>query len=151
MKHLIYIIIILFSIQTNGQNSTEKKQFRIDLLTLEKNTKDTLISSIVEVFSGEKRIETSISDFDGISIFFLNSKDIINNKIRLKIHGLKCSVFEKEYELTDDLNTEIHLEYGESEYTNRNQLSEMRKKLDIKLKMFECQVIEPEIIYIDKN
>ena len=146
MKHLIYIIIILFSIQTNGQNSTEKKQFRIDLLTLEKNTKDTLISSIVEVFSGEKRIETSISDFDGISIFFLNSKDIINNKIRLKIHGLKCSVFEKEYELTDDLNTEIHLEYGESEYTNRNQLSEMRKKLDIKLKMFECQVIEPEIL-----
>ena len=151
MKHLIYIVIILFTIQTNGQNSTEKKQYRIDLLTLEKNTKDTLISSIVEVFSGEKRIETSISDFDGISIFFLKSKDIINNKIRLKIHGLKCSVFEKEYELTDDLNTEIHLEYGETEYTNRNQLSEMRKKLDIKPKIFECQVIEPEIIYIDKN
>jgi hypothetical protein len=151
MKHLIYIVIILFTIQTNGQNSNEKKQYRIDLLTLEKNTKDTLISSIVEVFSGEKRIETSISDFDGISIFFLKSKDIINNKIRLKIHGLKCSVFEKEYELTDDLNTEIHLEYGETEYTNRNQLSEMRKKLDIKPKMFECQVIEPEIIYIDKN
>ena len=102
MKHLIYIVIILFSIQTNGQNSTERKQFRVDLLTIEKNTKDTLIGSIIEVFSGEKRIETDISDFDGISIFFLNSKDIINNKVLLKIHGKKCSVFEKEYELTDD-------------------------------------------------
>jgi len=151
MKHLIYIIIILFSIQTNGQNSTKKKQFRIDLLTIEKNTKDTLIGSIIEVFSGEERIETDISDFDGISIFFLKSKNIVNNKIRLKIHGMNCSVFEKEYELNNDLNTKIYLEYGESEYTNRNQLSEMYKKLDIKPKMFECQVIEPEIIYIDKN
>ncbi|MEH1008367.1 hypothetical protein VDP25_11525 [Winogradskyella sp. ECml5-4] len=67
MKHLIYIIIVLFSIQTNGQESTEKKQFRVDLLTIEKNTKDTLVGSIIEVFSGEKRIETDMTDFDGIS------------------------------------------------------------------------------------
>jgi len=67
MKHLIYIIIVLFSIQTNGQESTEKRQFRVDLLTIEKNTKDTLVGSIIEVFSGEKRIETDMTDFDGIS------------------------------------------------------------------------------------
>jgi len=146
MKSLIYITLILFSIQMNGQNSTEKKQFRIDILTLEKNSKDILIGSIIEVFSGEKRIETSISDFDGISIFFLKLEDIINNKIRLKIHGMKCSLFEKEYELTDDLNTEIYLEYGESEYTNPNQLREMYKKLNIKPKMFECGFEEPTII-----
>ena len=146
MKHLIYIIIILFSIQTNGQDSTEKKQFRIDILTIEKNTKDTLVGSIIEVFSGEKRIETDMSNFDGISIFFLKSKDITNNKIRLKIHGMKCSEFEKEFELTDDLNTEIYLEYGESEYTNKNQLSEIHKKLNIKPKLFECKVEESTII-----
>jgi len=140
MKHLVYIIIILFSIQTNGQNSTEKTQFRVDLLTIEKQTKDTLIRSIVEVFSGEKRIETSISDFDGISIFFLKSKDIINNKIRLKIQGINCSVFEKEYELNNDLNAKIYLEYGASEYTNGNQLTEMYKKLDINPITIECQV-----------
>ncbi|PKP15649.1 MAG: hypothetical protein CVU07_09450 [Bacteroidetes bacterium HGW-Bacteroidetes-23] len=134
MKYLIYTIIILFSIKTNGQNSTEKKQFRIDLLTIEKTTKDTLIGSIIEVFSGKKRIETDITDFDGISIFYLNSKNIINNKILIKIHGMKCSVFEKEYELTDDLNAKIYLEYGKSEYTNPNQLSEMYKKLNIKPK-----------------
>lgn len=87
MKNLISIAIILFSIQINGQNLTLSKQFRVDLLTIEQNTKDTLIGSIIEVFSGEKRIETDISDFDGISIFYLNSKDIINNKILLKIHG----------------------------------------------------------------
>lgn len=134
MKYLIYTIIILFSIKTNGQNSTEKKQFRVDLLTIEKTAKDTLIGSIIEVFSGKKRIETDITDFDGISIFYLNSKNIINNKIQIKIHGMKCSVLEKEYELTDDLNTKIYLEYGESEYTNPNQLSAMYKKLNIKPK-----------------
>jgi hypothetical protein len=103
-------------------------------LTIEKTTKDTLIGSIIEVFSGKKRIETDITDFDGISIFYLNSKNIINNKILIKIHGMKCSVFEKEYELTDDLNAKIYLEYGKSEYTNPNQLSEMYKKLNIKPK-----------------
>jgi hypothetical protein len=146
MKRLFYITIILFSIQTNGQNSSVKKQFRIDLLTLESNTKDTLAGSIIEVFSGKKRIETDISDFDGISIFFLKSDDITNNKVRLKIHGMKCSVFEMEYELTKDLNTKIYLEYGESEYTNPNQLSEMYKKLNIKPKMFECGYEEPKVI-----
>ena len=120
-------------------------------MTIEKTTKDTLIGSIIEVYSAEKRIETDITDFDGISIFYLKSKDIISKKVRLKIHGMNCSVFEKEYELNNDLNTKIYLEYGESEYTIRNQLTEMYKKLDIKPKMFECQVIEPEIIYIDKN
>nr|WP_295706209.1 hypothetical protein [uncultured Lacinutrix sp.] len=138
MKHLIYIIIVLFSIQTNGQNSTEKKQFRVDLLTVEKTSNDTIISAIIEVYSGKKRIETDISDFDGISIFFINSKDIMDDKIRLKIHGPKCSVYEKQYNLTDDLNTKINLEYGETDYTHHNQTFEMYKKLKIKPKVFEC-------------
>lgn len=142
MKNLISIAIILFSIQINGQNLTLSKQFRVDLLTIEQNTKDTLIGSIIEVFSGEKRIETDISDFDGISIFYLNSKDIINNKILLKIHGKKCSEFENEYKLTNDLNTTIYLEYGESEYTHPNQLSEMYKKLNIKPKTSTCGSVD---------
>jgi hypothetical protein len=150
MKSLIYIIIFLFSIHTNGQNSTEKEQFRIDLLTIEKTTNDTIISSIIEIYSNDKRIETDISDFDGISIFFIKSKDVIDNKIRLKIYGPKCSVFEKEYILTDDLNTKINLEYGETEYTHHNQSREMKKKLKIKDKILdECGYIEPTIIIID--
>ncbi|ALM20536.1 hypothetical protein AAT17_04435 [Nonlabens sp. MIC269] len=146
MKHLIYIFIILFTIQTSGQDSTEKKQFRVDLLTVEKTTKDTIISSIVEIYSGEKRIKTDISDFDGISIFFIKSKDIVNDKIRLKIYGPKCSIFEKEYTLKDDLNTTINLEYGETEYTHHSQTMEMYKKLNIKPKIFECGYEEPTVI-----
>lgn len=138
IKQLIYTVIIFFSIQTNGQNSTERKRYKVDLLTLEKKTKDTLIGSIIEVFSGEKRIETDITDFDGLSIFHLNSKDIINSKVRLKIHGMKCVQFEKEYKLTDDLNTTILLEYGESEYTKFEQLTEIYKKLNIEPKTFTC-------------
>lgn len=146
MKHLIYIIIILFSLQAKAQVSTENKQFKIDVMTLEKRTKDTLFASIIEVFSGEKRIETATTDFDGRSIFFIKSEDIVHNKIRMKIHGMKCTVHEKEYELTADLNTKIYLEYGVSEYTNPNQLSEMNKKLNIKPKMFECIFVEPTVI-----
>ena len=134
MKHLIYIIIIFISIQTNGQNSNEKKKFRIDLLTVEKNSNDTIRGSIIEVYSGEKRIKTDLSDFDGVSRFLINSKDIVDDKIRLKIYGPKCSIFEKDYNLKDDLNTKIKLEYGETEYTHHNQLNRMYKKLNIKPK-----------------
>jgi hypothetical protein len=115
-------------------------------LTVEKTSNDTIISSIIEVYSGEKRIETDISDFDGISIFFIKTKDIINDKIRLKIYSPKCRIFEKEYNLTDNLNAKIDLEYGETEFTHHNQTMEMYKKLNIKPKMFECGYEEPTII-----
>ena len=51
---------------------------------------------------------------------------------------MKCVQFEKEYKLTDDLNTTILLEYGESEYTKFEQLTEIYKKLNIEPKTFTC-------------
>ena len=121
----------------NGQNSTVKKKFKVDLLTLEKTSNDTIISSIVEAYSGGKRIQAAVSDFDGISIFYINTKEVVNDKIRLKIYGPKCNVFEKEYILKTDLTTEIKLEYGESEYTHYTQMGEMLRKLKIRLEIGE--------------
>lgn len=138
MKHLIYIILIFFSIQTNSQNVEEIKDFRIDLLTIEKNSKEMLAGSIIEIFSGKVRIETDISDFDGLSIFYINPNDIVNNKILLKIHGLKCELLEKEFTLNNDLSIKIYLEYGETEYNSPKQLSEMYNKLNIKPKPSLC-------------
>ncbi|OEI79888.1 hypothetical protein AST99_11400 [Formosa algae] len=96
MKHLIYIFILLFFIQSNGQNTSETSFLRLDLLILEKTTKDTLVASIVELYSGEQKIETDLSDLVGKSILIVNSKDIIDNKILLKIYGRKCKPFETE-------------------------------------------------------
>jgi hypothetical protein len=131
MKHLIYIIIFLLSIQTNGQNSTEKRKYRIDLLTVEKTSKDTIISAIIETYSGGKRIQTAVSNFDGISIFYIDSKNVVDNRIRLKIYGPKCRIFEEEYNLKTDLNIKINLDYGETEYTHYTQMSKMLEKLKI--------------------
>ncbi len=148
MKNLIYIILFVFSVQTNAQKSSEKKKFRIELLTYEKTSNDTISISIIEVYSGGKRIETSISGFDGISIFYINSEEVVDHKINLKIYGPKCSIFEKEYNLTDDLNTKINLEYGDTEYTHHNQRFKMHKKLNIELKYseVECEYEKPTII-----
>lgn len=147
MKDIIYIIAFLFFIHSNGQNKSLKDKFRVDLLIIEKTTKDTLVSSIIEVFSGGKRIETNISDFDGISVFGINSKEVVNNKILLRVHGVKCSVFEKEYELIEDMHTRVYLEYGNSDYSHRNQLSKMYKILNIEPKVYEeCGFEEPIIV-----
>ena len=137
MKHIVYIFILLFSVQMNGQNSIAEKKIKVELLTLEKTSNDTIISSIVETYSGGKRIQTAVSDFDGISIFSVNTKDILNDKIRLKIYGPKCSVFEKEYNFKTDLITEIKLEYGESTYTHYTQMRKMLRKLNIQIEIGE--------------
>lgn len=53
------------------------------------------------------------------------------NRIRLKIYGPKCRIFEQEYILEADLNTKISLVYGETEYTHYTQMSKMLDKLKI--------------------
>ncbi|KAB1067414.1 hypothetical protein F6U93_10220 [Tamlana haliotis] len=138
MKHLIYIILICFCIQLNGQNGNDIKDFTIKLTLIEKNSNNLLAGSIIEIFSGQTRIKTDVSDFDGISFFYLNPKNIIDNKILLKIHGLKCKILEKEFTINNDLNTKIYLEYGETEYTHPKQISEMYKKLNIKPEPSYC-------------
>ena len=131
MKRIIYILILLLTIQMHGQDSNEKKKFKVELLTVEKTSNDTIISTIIETYSDGKRIKAAMSDFDGISVFFIDSKDVVDDKILLKLHGPKCSILEKEYNLTDDINTKIDLEYGETEYTHYTQLSIMLNKLNI--------------------
>ncbi len=42
MKNIIYILFLLFSLSVIGQTENIKNEFRVDLLTIEKNTKDTL-------------------------------------------------------------------------------------------------------------
>lgn len=140
MRRVIFILFFSFSLYS--QNSDSKEDFRIDLFTIEKKTKDTLAGSIIEVYSGKNRIETDITDFDGISIFFLKPQDIINNEIHLKIYGRKCKFFEKKFSLTNDLNINIYLEYGITKYNRPDQISEMYKKLKIKPREFLCGTID---------
>ena len=109
----------------------------MDLLTIERSTNDTIKAAIVETYSGGKRIHAGVSDFDGISIFFISAKDIVNDKISLKIYGPKCNIFEKEYTIKTDLNTKIKLVYGKSEYTHYTQMSKMLRKLNIRLEVGE--------------
>lgn len=131
MKYLIYIAIILFTVQMNGQNTTEKRNYTIKLLTVEKTNNDTIIGAIIEAYTGGKRIQADVSDFFGNTIFILDSKNIVDNKIRLKIYGPRCSIYEKEYYLTENLDTKINLEYGETEYNHISQMGEMLDKLNI--------------------
>jgi hypothetical protein len=132
MKQIIYILNLIFSVATVGQSIDQKKDFRVHLVTIEKKTKDTLAGSIIEIYSGNKRIKTNSTDFDGVSIFYLNPKDIIDNNIYLIIHGLKCKPYKKKFFIQNDLNTTIYLKYGKTEYNNPKQTDEMFKKFDIK-------------------
>ena len=58
----------------------------LNLKTIIKDSTDVLSYSIIEIFSGDVRIDTGQTDFDGIDIFVISSGSIIDNKILIKIY-----------------------------------------------------------------
>jgi hypothetical protein len=103
----------------------------LNLKTIIKDSTDVLPFSIIEIFSGDVRIDTGQTDFDGIDIFVISSGSIIDNKILIKIYGIKCEVFENEYMINDNLKLIINLEYRETTYNHLSQMGDMFKKLNI--------------------
>lgn len=132
MKKIIYILSLLVSLSMLGQTENYKKDFRIDLLTIEKNTKDTLIGTFTEVYSGNKKIKARCcSDFDGIDIFYINPLDIVDNTIYMKFYARNCKPSKKKFIIKGDLKTTIYLKYGKTEYTKIEDFEMMSKKLNI--------------------
>lgn len=129
----MYLRLILFNLSMFGQTENFKKNFRVDLLVVEKNTKDTLIGTFTEVYSDNKRIQARCcSDFDGIDFFYIKPKDIVNNIIYMKFYGRGCKPFTKKFKIKNDLKTTIYLEYGKTEYNNKiEDFNMMYKKLNI--------------------
>lgn len=134
MKSIISVLILFLFLSGNAQGTINQKDIRIDLFTTEKKSKNIVIGAIVEVLSGNKRIETSFSDFDGICIFYLNPSKIIKNKIVLKIYGPKCRTFKKEFLISSDSKIKIDLSYGKTKYQSYKDLDMMLSKLNIEPK-----------------
>ena len=96
MKTILSLLILIIAINAVGQNIDSKSDIKFQYLAVEKNTKDTLIGAFTEVFSGNKRILAKCcTDFDGLERFTLNVNDIVDNKIVMKIYGMKCKPFKK--------------------------------------------------------
>ncbi|WP_131701509.1 hypothetical protein [Flavobacterium sp. ABG] len=144
IKKIIYSFLFLFSLSLIGQNNDSKKDYRIEIMTIEKKTKDTIIGSFFEIYSGNKRIKAECcTNFDGIDIFTLNPKDIVKNRIDIKVYGLKCKPYKKKFSIKDDLKTTIYLKYGKTDYNNpKEDFDRMYKKLKIQPEPIECGTVE---------
>jgi hypothetical protein len=119
------------SILTRGQNVTfNKDDIYLELLFIEEKTKDSLPLSIVEIYSGGKRIDAGMSDYQGICFLVLEKEDVVNGKINLKVYGLKCKPHKQKMSLYEGLNTTIKLKYGKTEYNSRDDQLYMMKKLN---------------------
>lgn len=144
MKKIIYTLFAIFSLSMFGQTENFKRDFRVDLLTMEKKTKDTLIGTFTEVYSGNKRIQAKCcSDFDGIDIFYLNPQDIIDNTIYMKFYARKCKPYKKKFIIKSDLKTTIYLKYGKTDYNTKiDDFLMMFKKLNIEMDTFKCGTVD---------
>jgi hypothetical protein len=144
MKNIIYTLFVLFTLSIFGQAEKFKKDFRVDLLTIEKNTKDTLIGTFTEVYSGNKRIQAKCcSDFDGIDIFYLHPQDIVDNTIYMKFYARKCKPYKKKFIIKSDLKTTIYLSYGKTDYNTKiDDFRMMFKKLNIERDTFKCGTVD---------
>ena len=81
MNRFIFFIFCLLSILTRGQNVTfNKDDIYLELLFIEEKTKDSLPISIVEIYSGGKRIDAGMSDYQGICFLVLEKECSIRQK-----------------------------------------------------------------------
>ena len=143
MKTIISLLILIITVNAVGQNIDSKKDIVFRYLAVEKNTKDTLIGAFTEVFSGKKRIKAKCcTDFDGVEILSLNANDIVNNKIVMKIYGMKCKPFKKKFLVKQDVNTTIYLKYGKTDYNKITDYDWMSKKLNIEYEIVKCGFID---------
>jgi hypothetical protein len=132
MKTILSLLIIIITVNAVGQNIDSKKDIVFRYLAVEINTKDTLIGAFTEVFSGNKRILAKCcTDFNGVEILSLNQNDIVDNKIVMKVYGMKCKPIKKKFIVNGDVNTTIYLKYGKTDYNKKTDYDWMRKKLNI--------------------
>jgi len=129
MNKIIVVLILLCSISLNAQSSIkDEKTIDITFKTIEKYTKDEIIYSSSEILSNGKIIGAVRSDLDGFTWFSIDQKEIIDNKITLKIVAIKCKPFEKEYVIDRDTHLIIDLEYGETEIMTMSDFQEYTKR-----------------------
>ena len=141
MKTILSLLII--TINAVGQNIDSKKDIVFRYLAVEKNTKDTLIGAFTEVFSGNKRIKAKCcTDFNGVEILSLNQNDIVDNKIVMKIYGMKCKPIKKKFIVNENVNTTIYLKYGKTDYNKVTDYDWMRKKLNIEYEIVKCGFVD---------
>ncbi|MEZ7504436.1 hypothetical protein [Flavobacterium sp. Arc2] len=144
MKNVIYILFLLLSLSIIGQTKNIKKNFRVELLTIEKKTKDTLIGTFTEIYSGNKRIEAKCcTDFYGVDIFYIDPEKIVDNRIYMKFYGRRCKTYKKKFIIKGDLKATIYLKYGKTLYNSKIEDFEMMfKKLKIEPYTFKCGTID---------
>ena len=120
MNTILILLSSLFFINSNDQAiETEGMMINVTFITVVKNTDDVIPLTITEIVSGSERIGVISGDFDGANSWSICSKKIVDNKIILRVFGINCKPFEKEYEVTNDLSFKIELEYGDSALKNR--------------------------------
>ena len=109
------LILLLTSSNVLSQTNAGE-MINIKFKTIEKNSKNIISGTATEVWSGNYRIGFINGDFDGISQLDICSKQIVNKKVVLKIYGMKCEYFEKEYLVNGHLDFIVDLKYGKTKF-----------------------------------
>lgn len=109
-------ILFLIAFQVEAQESTPYKIIEIEFQTIEKESNEIIIASVIEILSEEERIGIIHGDYDGISKFKVCSKKIKNGQITVNVYGMKCKPFQSKYSVDNDSKITINLDYGETKY-----------------------------------
>ncbi|MGH1383525.1 hypothetical protein [Kordia sp.] len=113
---LVYAVLFTLLFTTVSLKAQSNKIIEIEFQTIEKESNDVVIASVIEILSGGKRIGVIHGDFDGISNIKVCSDKIIKGQITLNVYGMKCKPFQNKYTIHNDSKISILLEYGETKY-----------------------------------
>ncbi|MFC5048412.1 hypothetical protein ACFSTE_13740 [Aquimarina hainanensis] len=119
---LTYLSALLLFLNSNAQTiSNESKMLHTIFKVIDAHAHIEAPLTIIEISSGNKRINRVQTDFDGLSPWDICSKELIDHKFKIKVFGMNYKPFEKGYSIKNDTILTIKLYPSEVKFKNKRE------------------------------
>lgn len=119
MRSILFLMLCFIVFKTSAQE--QSKMLEAEITVKHKDSLYVLPLTVLEVFSGNKRIAVLACDFDGKANFAICSKELTNNLITIKSYGKDVKTEKFDYEFKVNLDLTLLLELGFGAFKNRNE------------------------------
>ncbi|MBG6130330.1 hypothetical protein IWQ47_001587 [Aquimarina sp. EL_43] len=119
---LIYLSALLLFLNCRAQSTNSKnKILHTFFKVIDADSHTEVPIAVIVINSGNKRIDVIDTDYDGIGIWEVCSKKIVNHNIKISVFGMNYKPFEKSYTITTDTKLTIELKSGKGKFKNREE------------------------------
>lgn len=122
-KPLIITLLLSIFLYNCKTVVTNPKIIALKLNLIEKTTGNPIQYSLIEIYTGNKKLTIQRPTIDGELQWKVCTKKLANNTITLKIYAANCNTTEHTITLTEDQQYNIVLPKGKAPFGNNQELN----------------------------